>query len=60
MREQLLYRMIRIYGFEHETVIDFARMCEEWKKDVVLDRILEMLVETHEEFPQYEDEEEDE
>ena len=26
MREQLLDRIIRIYGFEHEIVIEFARM----------------------------------
>lgn len=42
MREQLLDRMIKIYGFEHEIVIDFARMCE---SDNFTDKDLEMVVE---------------
>ena len=58
-RNNLLTRMIRLYSFEHEAVIDFARMCEKWRDDVAHDRILEMLVETHEEFPQYDDDEEE-
>ena len=58
-RNELLTRMIHLYGFEHENVLDFARMCEEWRDDIAHDRILEMLVETHEEFPQYDDDEEE-
>ena len=45
MREQLLDRMIRIYGFEHEVVIEFARMCE---SDNFTDKDLEVIVEAHE------------
>lgn len=58
-RNELLTRMIHLYGFEHECVLDFARMCEEWVDDIAHDRILEMLVESHEEFPQYGDDEEE-
>ena len=56
-REALLDRIIKIYGFEHEVTLDFARLCEEWVDDIAHDRILEMLVESHEEFPQIEDDE---
>ncbi len=58
-REALLDRIIRIYGFEHEVTLDFARLCEEWVDDIAHDRILEMLVESHEEFPQYGEEEDE-
>ena len=51
MREQLLDRMIRIYGFEHEIVIEFARMCEEWLPTENNDKALETLVKCHEENP---------
>ena len=49
MREKLLDRMIRIYGFEHEIVIEFARMCEEWLPTENNDKALETLVKCHEE-----------
>ena len=51
MREQLLDRMIKIYGFEHEIVIEFARMCEEWLPTENNDKALETLVKCHEENP---------
>ena len=57
-RNDLLTRIIHIYGFEHGVTIDFVRMCEEWENDIAHDKMLEMLVESHEEFPQIEDEEE--
>jgi hypothetical protein len=60
MREQLLDRMIRIYGFEHPIVVSFACECEKYKGDANWDHILQVLVESHEEFPQLgEDEDED-
>lgn len=58
-RNDLLTRMIHIYGFEHEVVLNFARLCEEWENDIAHDRTLETLVEAHEEFPQIGEEEED-
>ena len=56
MREQLLDRMIRIYGFEHEVIIEFARICE---SDNFTDRELEVIVEAHEANPVGFDEDED-
>lgn len=47
-REELLTRMIRIYGMEHEVVIRFARFLENPKLD---DELLEILVESHEQKP---------
>ena len=57
-REELLTRMIRIYGFEHEEVINFAELME----SNISDKHLEILVECHEEYPitdPWEDDEED-
>ena len=60
MREQLLDRMIRIYGFEHEIVIEFARMCKEWLPTENNDKALETLVKCHEENPVgFDDDDED-
>lgn len=56
MREELLTRMIRIYGFEHEVVIEFARLME---NDSFSDEMLEVIVKAHEENPQVIEEEED-
>lgn len=53
-REKLLDRMIRIYGFEHELVIEFAEMIENPKYKT---EILETLVKCHEAHPQITDEE---
>jgi hypothetical protein len=53
-REKLLDRMIKIYGFEHELVIEFAGMIENpnYKTE-----ILETLVRCHEAYPQITEEE---
>ena len=56
-REALLDRMIRIYGFEHEVVIDFARLVENPVFEI---EILETIVITHEKFPINIEEEEEE
>lgn len=58
-REELLSRMIRIYGFEHEQVIEFAKLLE---SSNISDESLEILVECHEQYPvtdPWDDEEED-
>lgn len=47
-REELLTRMIRIYGMEHEAVIMFAKLIENPKFD---EELLETLVESHEQNP---------
>ena len=56
LREKLLDRMIRIYGFEHEITISFAKLCETWDNTDTYDQALETLVKAHEEFPQIEEE----
>lgn len=58
MREKLIDRMIRIYGFENPIVIWFCRLCEEWEDIEDRDRLLEVIVKSHEEFPQFDNEEE--
>lgn len=57
MREQLMDRMIRIYGFENEIVIQFCEMCEKMENNEWNDKCLETLVKCHEESPYNEDEE---
>lgn len=54
-REQLVDRMIRIYGFEHDCVLTFINMCEKYENSFWYDRVLEILVESHEEDPLMED-----
>lgn len=58
-RNDLLTRIIRIYGFEHEVTIQFADMCEKWENHSANDRMLEILVEAHEEHPQIEEDEDE-
>lgn len=57
MREELLTRMIKLYGFEHEAVIQFAQLMA---RPQISDEILETVVKCHEEHPLWEDEEEEE
>ena len=51
MRKNLIDRMIRIYGFEHPSVIWFVDLCERWKDTKENDKVLRIIVESHEEFP---------
>ena len=53
MRENLLDRMIRIYGFEHPIVIQFAELCERMANTANNDKALTVLVETHEKNPAF-------
>lgn len=49
LRENLLDRIIRIYGFEHKITIWFAKMCEIYSQDnKVIDKILELIVKCNE------------
>lgn len=59
MREQLMDRMIRIYGFKHEIVIAFCKMCEDYPQTETYDNTLRVLVESHEEFPVLDEEKEE-
>lgn len=47
MREELLTRMIHLYGFEHPAVVQFASLME---SEMVDDETLRIIVESHEEF----------
>lgn len=40
LREQLLSKIIRKYGFEHPQTIDFAAKCEEFPKGTTFDKVL--------------------
>lgn len=48
MRENLMDRMIRIYGYENPIVIEFCRLCEEWEENDWNNKVLTILVEAHE------------
>lgn len=54
-REQLVDRMIRIYGYENEIVIRFCEVCELNPDSAEWDKVCELLVSSHEQFPQIED-----
>ena len=51
MRENLLDRLIKIYGFEQPIVIEFAKLCERMENIAIYDKALRVLVESHEEYP---------
>ena len=51
-RNDLLSRMINIYGFEHPIVVHFCNLCEEYPDIDVYDHTLETLVKCHEVDPQ--------
>ena len=65
-RADLLHRMIKIYGFEHPLVVQFAISCEcyRYEDDCSLARMwddcLKVLVECHEKCPCYDDEDKEE
>ena len=54
-RENLLDRMIAIYGLEDPIVIQFAGMCEKYTDNAWNDDILRLLVEAHEADPVFEE-----
>ena len=54
-RENLLDRMIAIYGLEDPIVIQFANMCERYTDNAWNDDILRLLVEAHEADPVFEE-----
>ena len=59
MRENLLDRMIKIYGSEHHIVITFAKQCERWEDTAIYDTILRLAVEAHEKYPNLDTDEEE-
>lgn len=59
LRKNLLDSMIRIYGFEHEAVVQFARACESMPDDEAHDKRLRFTVMLHQECPVMDEEEEE-
>ena len=51
LRENLIDRMIKIYGFENPIVIRFCDLCENYGEGDWNDKILTLLVEAHETKP---------
>lgn len=47
-REELLTRVVRVYGLEHEVTRGFAELCED---NMMPDLLLEVLCKAHEVFP---------
>lgn len=51
-REQLIDRMVRLYGFENVITIQFCELCERYDNNADNDTMLRVLVEAHEQYPQ--------
>lgn len=51
-RQELIDRMIKLYGFENQMVIEFCKLCENYTDNEWNDRCLTTLVEAHEADPQ--------
>lgn len=56
-REEMLTGMIRLYGFEHEAVIQFAQLMEDVQ---ISDETLADILKCHQEHPLWDGEEEEE
>ena len=56
-RQKLLDRMIKIYGYEHSIVINFAKKLESFENCEENDMMLKSFVEYHEKKPCTEDDE---
>lgn len=50
-RNNLIDRMVHVYGLEHPLVIAFVGWCEEWEENEWNDKILANLVAGHEADP---------
>lgn len=47
IRKAMVDSMIRMYGFEDERTIEFARLAESWPDDTDHDKMLRTIVESH-------------
>lgn len=59
MREKLIDRMVHIYGFENPIVIQFCKLCERLEDTEEKNTLLKVIVESHEEYPQFNTEDEE-
>ena len=53
VRENMLTRMIRLYGFEHYITIAFAKMLEEYEENDTNNRQLLIMLMAHEADPSF-------
>lgn len=53
MRKNLIDRMIKIYGFGHPIVIQFAELCKRMADTEYNNKALMTLVKVHEENPAF-------
>lgn len=51
-RENLIDRVIRVYGYEHSMTVRFAQMCEILDNTAENDQALASLVQDYEKAPQ--------
>ena len=49
-RENLIDRMISLYGYEDPIIIEFAKLCENWPQTERYDTYLRVMVESHEDY----------
>ena len=56
-RENLIDRMIRIYGYESKITINFCRICETWEDNSWNNKCLSIMVQSHEAAPVFLEEE---
>lgn len=52
-REEMLTKIIHLYGFEHPVTIQFAQMCETMEDNDWNNQTLEILVKSHQANPVY-------
>ena len=50
-REEYLTRMIRLYGYEHSVVAQYAHLLETFEENKWNRTVLRLLLEAHEEMP---------
>lgn len=53
MRENLIDRMVRIYGFNHPIVVQFIELCERMADTEYNNKTLATLIKIHEENPAF-------
>lgn len=50
-RTEMQDAIIRLYGFENRITIHFFKLLEEWEDNEINNRLLELMVRAHMEYP---------
>lgn len=50
-RTEMQDAIIRLYGFENRITIDFFKLLEEWEDNEINNKLLELMVRAHMEYP---------